>query len=151
MGRWPYSVAAFLLVALVVGCGAPPPPPPTVVVLDVTATADVNGGAPVMLRVYQLAGTNAFDNADFFQLFNHDTATLGADLVHKDQFLLAPGVTKTITLSPPDRAKSLGFFVAYGAFQTATWRAAAPIPGHKTTHLTVSVGHAAVAVKPAGS
>ncbi|HVB67443.1 MAG TPA: type VI secretion system lipoprotein TssJ [Acetobacteraceae bacterium] len=156
MMRWICKVAAFLLVAAVAGCGAPPPPPPTVVVLQITATADANtgaggAGAPIMLRVYQLAGTNAFDNADFFQIFNHDTATLGADLVHKDQFLLAPGSTKTVTLTPPDRATALGFFAAYGTLQSTTWRADSPIAAHKTTHLTVTVGRTALTVKPAGS
>ncbi len=156
MGRWVRGVAAMFLVAWLVACSAPPPPPPTVVVLTITATKDANGapggaGAPVMLRVYQLAGTNGFDNADFFQIFNHDAATLGTDLVHQDQLLLAPGSTKTLTLKPKDPVTALGFFAAYGAFQSATWRASAPVPAHKTTKLTVTVGASAVTVKPGGS
>ncbi len=156
MGRWFRGVAAMVLVAGVAACGAPPPPPPTVVVLTITATKDANGapggaGAPVMLRVYQLAGTNSFDNADFFQIFNHDAATLGTDLVHQDQLLLAPGSTKTLTLNPKDPVTALGFFAAYGTFQSATWRASAAVPAHKTTKLTVTVGANAIAVKPGGS
>ncbi len=161
MGRWLRGLAALLLAAAVAGCGgAPPPPPPTVVNLTLKATADVNAGitgqgAPVQVRVYQLASTSAFDGADFFQLFNHDTATLGTDLVHVDQFLLAPGASKTVVLKPNAQVTALGFFAAYGAFQTATWRATMPVPAHKTTMVTLTVGKAALSVKaapaPAGS
>ncbi len=149
-----------LLLAACAGCAAPPPPPPTVVTLTLTATADANAGAsgqgvPVAVRVYQLASTNAFDNADFFQLFNHDAATLGGDLVHEDHFLLAPGTSKTVTITPEARVKALGFFAAYGTFQSATWRATTPVPPHKATAVTLTVGRAALAVKsspaPAGS
>ncbi|MDE2007560.1 MAG: type VI secretion system lipoprotein TssJ [Rhodospirillales bacterium] len=150
-------MAALLLTGALAGCGAPPPPPPTVIQLTLVATKDANApapggqGAPVMLRVYQLAAASNFDAADFFQIYNHDTATLGTDLVHKDQYLLAPGTTKTVTLMPKDQAKALGFFAAYGNFQTATWRADAPIPAHKTTKITVTVSATAVTAKPAGS
>lgn len=160
MGRWLRGLAALLLVAAAAGCSAPPPPPPTVVSLTMTATPDVNagitgGGAPVQVRVYQLASTSAFDGADFFQLFNHDKATLSTDLVHVDQFLLAPGGSKTVVLKPNAQVTSLGFFAAYGAFQTATWRATTPVPAHKTTNVTLTVGKSALSVKaapaPAGS
>ena len=154
MARWLQGVAALLLTAVLAGCSAPPPPPPTAVKLTITATADANAGAsgtgaPVQVRVYQLASTNAFDNADFFQLFNHDKATLGGDLVHAETFLLAPGASKTVVLSPTAPVKDLGFFAAYGAFQSATWRAKTPVPAHKTTLVTLTVGRAALSVKAA--
>ncbi|MGH7043246.1 MAG: type VI secretion system lipoprotein TssJ [Acetobacteraceae bacterium] len=160
MGRWFRGLVGFLLLAAIAGCAGAPPPLPTVVNLTLTATADVNAtgsgpGAPVQVRVYQLASTSAFDGADFFQLFSHDTATLGTDLVHVDQFLLAPGTSKTVVLKPNAQVTALGFFAAYGAYQSATWRTTTPVPAHKTTLVTATVGKAAVTVKaapaPAGS
>lgn len=149
-------MAALLAIAALVGCSASKLPP-TVVKLTLTTTADANAGAggagaPVQVRVYQLASTNAFDNASFFQLFNHDTATLGADLVHADTFLLAPGTTKTVVLNPKPQVQDLGFFAAYAAFSSATWHAKTPVPAHKTTLVTLTVGKSALAVKaaPAG-
>ena len=142
------------------GCAGPAPAPPTLIRLTLTTTADANAGtsgvgAPVEVRVYQLAATNAFGNADFFQLFNHDTATLGADLVRSEHFLLAPGTSKTVVLTPDPRVTALGFFAAYGAFGSATWRAQTPVPPHQATLVTLTVGRAALAVKaapaPAGS
>jgi type VI secretion system protein VasD len=160
MGRWLRGLAAFLLLAACAGCAGAPPPPPTAVKLTLTTTADANAGAsttgvPVEVRVYQLASTSAFDGADFFQLYDHDAATLGTDLVHVDKYVLAPGTTKTVTLAPTSQVKALGFFAAYGAFQTATWRASTAVPANKTTLVTVTIGRTAITVKsapaPAGS
>jgi type VI secretion system protein VasD len=132
-------VAALLTVT---GC-APAAPPPTVVTVQVSATASANAtpagqGAPVAIRVYQLASKSGFEQAEFFPLFNSDTATLGPDLVKKDEFLLAPGGSKSITLQPADTVHAIGVFAAYRDFQHATWRGDADIPAHKTTTVTVT-------------
>lgn len=152
MGRWLHGMAALVLLAACAGCSAPPPPPPTVVKLTLIATPDVNPtpagqAAPVAMRVYQLASSNAFGNAEFFQLFDHDQATLKTDLVKRDDFILAPGTSKTVTLTPTDQVKALGFFAAYQDFQHATWRADVAVPPHKTTTVTVTAGRAGLVVK----
>ncbi|MDE2580867.1 MAG: type VI secretion system lipoprotein TssJ [Rhodospirillales bacterium] len=152
MSRGLRGFAAFLVLAVITGCAGPAPAPPTVVKLTLTATTDANAGAsgqgaPVEVRVYQLAATSAFDNADFFQLFNHDAATLGGDLVHTDKFLLVPGKSRTVVLTPEPRVTALGFFGAYSAYGSATWRAKTPVPAHKVTLVTLTAGRAALAVK----
>lgn len=137
------SVAPSLLFGLA-ACSSPPPPPPppTVVNLTLTTTADVNPsasgqGAPVVLRVYQLASSAGFEKAEFYRLYNSDAATLGADVVKKDEFLLPPGTTKTMAVQPAATATALGVFAAYRDFSHATWRATTPIPPNKTTDVTV--------------
>ena len=89
-----FAIGAILLA--IAGCSPPPPAPPTLVNVQVSATAAANPtsagqGAPVAVRIYQLASRSAFEQAEFFPLFNADAATLGPDLVKKDEFLLAPG------------------------------------------------------------
>lgn len=144
------------LTALLAACAAPPPPPPpTQVALTLTATSDVNpspGGtaAPVVLRVYQLASSSAFNGAEFFDMFNSDQATLKTDLIKRDDVTLAPGQTKTMVLSPTDQVKTLGVFAAYRDYVHATWRVTADIPPHKTTKITVQAGRTGLTiVKPA--
>jgi type VI secretion system protein VasD len=138
---------------LLAGCaGPPPPPPPTVVNISMTAAANANPdtdgkGAPVSLRVYQLGSQAGFVGAEFFPLYNTDAATLGTDLVKRDDFILAPGATKTTTLTPRDDVKSIGVFAAYRDFQHATWRAAADIPPHQVTNITVTAGHDGITLK----
>ncbi len=122
----------------------PPPPPPTVVNISMTAAANSNAGvdgqgAPVTLRVYQLGSAAGFGNAEFFPLYNTDAATLGTDLIKRDDTILAPKQTVAKTLTLKDDVKSIGIFAGLRAFQTATWRASADIPPHQTTDLTITV------------
>lgn len=138
------------LLAMVAACGSPPPPPPpTVVAVKLSAAADSNAtqsgqGAPVVVRIYQLASPAAFEGAEFFRLYNADAATLGPDLVKKDEYLLAPGESRSVTLSPMEPVHAIGVFAAYRDFQQATWRATAPVPAHKTTNVTIVAGASAV-------
>ncbi len=143
----PQLVAAAALAALSACGGPPPPPPPTVVNATVTTTAEANGGAPVSLRLYQLVSPAGFEAAQFFPLFNSDAATLGDDLVKRDDLLLAPGQSRTLVLSPPDRAKTVGVFAALRDYEGNAWRAVAAIPPHQTSALTVVTGAKGVEVK----
>jgi type VI secretion system protein VasD len=154
---------SMILLLLAASCSQPPPPPPppTIVKVQVSATADANAtaqgqGAPVTIRVYQLASKSAFEGAEFYRIFNGDAATLGADLVKKDEFLLAPGSSKSITLTPADNVHAIGVFAAYRDFQNVTWRADADIPAKQTTTVTVSADRTGIKLQaasapPAGS
>ena len=117
-------VQALLALGLLSGLAAcaPAPPPPTVVNLTLIATSDVNAtpggqGAPLVVRVYQLSSDAAFSGAEFFQLFNQDAATLKSDMVKKDEYILAPGQTRTATLNPNATVTEIGIFAAYRGFR----------------------------------
>lgn len=148
-------LAALLALAALSACAAPPPPiPPTVLKLKIVASADVNAtqagqGAPVLLRIYQLGSAAAFEKAEFFRLNSADTATLGADIVKKDEYLIVPGATKEETLTLPDNVKAVGFFAAYREFQKATWRATVAPEAHKTTAVAVTVNASGLSAAPA--
>lgn len=157
MARWLGGMVALgLLAAPLAGCGGkppPPPPPPTMVQLTLAAGTDANpdpagAGAPVVLRVYQLGSAGGFESAEFFQLFNQDQATLKGDLVKREEFILAPGQRKTLTIMPTDQVRAIGVFAAYRDFQSATWRVDAEVPPHKTTRLTVTAGRAGLTLAP---
>ncbi len=142
------AVLAMTAPLLLARCGSPPPPPaPTVATLTLTASADVNPtqsgqGAPLIVRVYQLSGTAAFEKAEFFRLLNGDAATLGQDLVKRDEYLLAPGTKKQVALTVPDTVQALGVFAAYRVFQSLPWHATIPLPPHKATPVTVTLSAA---------
>jgi type VI secretion system protein VasD len=146
--------------ALLVSCGAPPPPPPpTIAEIAVTSTADANPdstgkGAPVLVRVYQLSSTSAFDKADFFQLYEHEAETLGADLVGRDELLVTPGATQQLHKELKPGVGFIGVLVAFRDIQNATWRATAAPPPNQTTLVQVTVQglavNVAMAPAPAG-
>jgi type VI secretion system protein VasD len=119
--------------------------------ISVKAGPDINPdasgqGAPLVLRVYQLASSAGFGNAEFFALYKSDATTLGADIVHRDDVALNPGDMKTLTLSPTDQVKSIGFFAGLRDFSQAAWRATADVPPHLTTNITVSLTKAGIDV-----
>lgn len=145
------STIAVLLV-LLAGCGGPPPVPPAVVNATITVGADANAGpdgkgAPVALRLYQLVSPAGFAGAQFFAIFDKDTATLKDDIVKRDDLLLAPGQSKSLTLMPEDRAHAIGVFAAYRDYEHVVWHAVVDIPAHQTSTLTVSADKAGVMAK----
>ncbi|HBK07809.1 MAG TPA: type VI secretion system lipoprotein TssJ [Acetobacteraceae bacterium] len=149
--RWIFVGLAAM--SCLTGCGgAPSASPPTVVNLTIEATPDNNltvdnKGAPLAIRVYQLAGAAGFNAAEFFPLYNDDDATLKTDLVHRDDFLLAPGASKSETIMPKDNVASIGVFGAYRGFQTAVWRVSFDVVPHKTIKVTVTAGHDGLVLK----
>jgi type VI secretion system protein VasD len=136
---------AFVAYAALVGCGgASPPPPPTIAALTMTAAADVNpdasgAAAPVAVRVYQLASTAAFEQADFFQLYNNDQAVLGADLLGRDEVTITPGGTQQLVKELKPGVTAIGVVAAFRDIQHANWRAMAVPAANKTTAITVTI------------
>lgn len=126
-----------------VGCGSDPPPPATRADIKVqaapTLNPDLNGRpSPVVVRFYQLLSSEMFENADFFQLFEQDTAALGPTSVGKDEFVIEPGQITTITLPIKKDVATLGVVVAYRDFESATWRATAAIKQDRINELNLS-------------
>lgn len=141
--------------ALTGGCAAPPPPPPpTVVSITVRAAPDVNPDptgrpSPIVARIYQLAAPSAFDTADYFKLFEQETATLGGDLVSREELRLAPGQTQSLTREMRPNARFIGVAASYRDLQNAIWHASFTVPPNATTPVTVSLGRLAVTLTAA--
>lgn len=132
-----HALRSTVLLAALCGCGGPPPPPPTLVSVTLTAEPRSNGGAPLSVRVYQLASPVGFEAAQFFPLYNGDAALLKDDLIKRDDVLLAPGQTKTLSLAPSDKTTTIGLLGAYRDYETLTWRTQTPVPPHQSSVLTV--------------
>ncbi len=111
-----------------IGCGcAAPPPKPKVLAVEVQAAANVNPdsrgrASPVVVRVYALKSAGSFESADFVSLYDKDQATLGADIVAREEFVLQPGETKTLRPAPGD-SKFLAVMAAFRDLERARWRA----------------------------
>jgi type VI secretion system protein VasD len=163
-GVWRFSAPAFArsclpalgfsaTLMLSAACKAPPPPPPTAVKISVAVLASANPDSsgrpsPVLVRVYELKSTAAFDSADFFTLYGKDQATLGADLNAKSEFLLRPGENRSLEQTVQPGTKFIGVVAAYRDIERSRWRATAPVPPNRTTPLAVKVGAADVVIGP---
>jgi type VI secretion system protein VasD len=145
---------------LLQACGSPPPAPPavvteppTVVNLKISSAANLNAdangaGAPVMLRIYQLRETSAFNSADFFSLFDKDQATLGSEMARKQELLIKPNDQQTLSLQLESDIKALGVFAAFRQLDSAQWRALNPVDAHQTRSVEIKLKGNEVRVEP---
>jgi type VI secretion system protein VasD len=145
LGRRPAAaLAAALLLAACAGA-----PKPASVTGTVQASAEVNPSAsnrpsPLLVRIYELKSAAGFNAADFMSLYQRDQAQLAADMVAKEEFVLAPGETKTFakTLAPDTRF--IGVVAAYRDIEHAKWRSVVPVQPNQPQKLTVKAGELAV-------
>ncbi|MDP9603845.1 UNVERIFIED_ORG: type VI secretion system protein VasD [Variovorax paradoxus] len=134
---------------LLAGCAAKPVV--TTVAVTLTAGADANPDArgrasPLTVRVYALKSPGPFEGSDFFSLFEKDQATLGAELVQREEVLLRPGETKKLDFNLPPDAKSMGVMAAYRDLDRARWREVRPVVTGKAQALDVTFGARAMRV-----
>jgi type VI secretion system protein VasD len=142
--RRAFAVSAAVALSLTMAaCGGSPPPPGNVD-LTITATDDINPdpagrASPVVLRVYQLAEPTTFQTADFFQLFDKESPTLGADLVAREEVTIPPGGTLSVPIALKPNAQRIGIAAAFRDIDKASWRAVIEVPPNKTTKVKAEV------------
>jgi len=125
------------------GCASKPVVTP--VSLTLVAGADANPDArgrasPLTVRVYALKSPGPFEGADFFSLFEKDQATLGAELVQREEMLLRPGESKKLDLTLPADAKAIAVMAAFRDLDRARWREVRPVTPGQAQVLTVNFG-----------
>ena len=116
------------LFALLSGCSSPPPAPkPTSVKATVQAAADVNPdtrqrASPLVVRIYELKSAAAFEASDFLSLYDRDQATLGAEMVGREEFTMRPGETRPWEKTLGPEVRFIGVMAAYRDIERARWK-----------------------------
>ena len=115
------------------GCAkAPPPAAPTLPPITIAAPAEAKTKAamtlvanadtnpdgsgrpsPIVVRVYQLKTDGAFKGADFFALYDDDQKVLGAEMISRDEYVLAPAERKTIDVTVSSDTRFIGALAAF--------------------------------------
>jgi type VI secretion system protein VasD len=118
------AAAAGVALVLAACAGAPKP---AQVAGTIQASAQINPStsrrpSPLLLRVYELKTAAAFNSADFMSLYQRDKTELGADLLGKEEFVLAPGESKTFNKTLALETRFLGVVAAYRDVEHARWR-----------------------------
>lgn len=136
-------------------CSSPPPKPVvTPVSLTLVGGADMNPDArgrasPLAVRVYALKTPAPFESADFFALFEKEQATLGAELVQREEALLRPGESRAFKFTLPADAKALAFMAAYRDLERARWREVRALTPGQPQDLRVTFGARQIRVEAA--
>ena len=97
--------------------------------LNVTLTAsdqlnpDLNGRpSPIVVRLFELKHPVAFENADFFSLYERARESLVPDLVASEELELRPGETVQLKLSVQEGSRYVGILAAYRDLPETKWR-----------------------------
>ncbi len=148
-------LVGMLIVAIVAGCAAAPPKPAETK-MWLVATPDVNPDgkgrpSPIVVRIYQLKTEAEFAKADFFAIYDREKEVLGAALITREEYTLAPGDNQELKFEVARDARFLGVLAAYRD-PSAHWRALSPAPEKgladliKKDRLTVTLGKNAVSL-----
>ena len=84
--------------------------------------------SPVNLILFQLAAADAFQNADFFALYDPDAKVLGGDLIERTQMLLQPGEERPLEAEFDEKARFIGVVAAFRDIEDAQWRGLVELP-----------------------
>lgn len=150
-GRWHISRIIFCLCLIAGLAGCSGGPSGIRIKGGMETSADLNpdpGGrpSPVVLRVYQLRTPGAFQSADFFSIFENETATLGQNLVAREEFELQPGETREYKTELDSSTKYLGVIAAFRDLENSRWRDLLKLPDKKKARLKIQLESLAVSV-----
>ena len=89
---------------------------------------DLNGRpSPIVVRLIELKHPVAFENADFFSLYQRPKEALSPDLVTQEELELRPGETRELKLTTQEGSRYVGVLAAYRDLPEANWRFVIPI------------------------
>lgn len=83
--------------------------------------------SPVVVRLFELRHPAAFENADFFSLYERAKESLGADLAASEELELRPGETRTLKLRAAEGSRYVGLLAAYRNLPDSQWRQVLPL------------------------
>jgi type VI secretion system protein VasD len=105
--------------------------------------------SPIVVTLYQLKSTTAFEAVDYFQLAGKPEQALGDSLVAHEQVLLTPGQTLTLPREMDPATLHVGVAASFRAIDPAEWRGAAKLEAGKSNSLVATLAGTALALKPA--
>lgn len=131
--------STLLALGLLAGCSTLSPFS-TLTKLDLALTAsegvnpDLHGRpSPVVVHLLELQHPVAFENADFFSLYDRAEQTLPKDWVSREELELRPGQQLALKLSVQPRSRYVGVLAAYRDLPHVQWRLVLPVaPGQLT-------------------
>ncbi len=107
-------------------------------VADDNLNPDYSGRpSPLVVRLYALKNTVAFENTDFFKLYESDVGVLGGDLLNRKEYQLKPGETKEIEGELNEEVEFLGILAAYQDIDNAVWRSTVKLESHSTNEVKI--------------
>lgn len=143
------AIIAPVFILSITGCslGQQPPaapappiaPKPILITLDLKTgknlNPDIEGRAsPVVVRIYQLENMSAFNNSDFFVLYENDQSLLAKDIKYREELEIKPDQKLKKTIQLQEGGHFLAIFAAFRDLDHAQWKTFYEIkPNHDIT------------------
>lgn len=107
---------------------------------------DLNGRpSPVVVRLYELKHPVAFENADFFSLYERPRESLAPDLVSSEELELRPGETVELRLDIARGGRYVGVLAAYRDLPQTRWRYTLPVAAQRLTEVNLTLDRDGIA------
>lgn len=142
---------ATLLALLLVSACTSLSPYSSLTKLDLRLTAsdqlnpDLNGRpSPIVVRLMELKHPVAFENADFFSLYERAKEALAPDLVASEELELRPGESVDLKLSVDSQSRYVGVLAAYRDLPETRWRYVIPITAMDVTRSELILDQAGI-------
>ncbi|MNU53661.1 Type VI secretion lipoprotein [compost metagenome] len=144
------TMAGLVMLVLLSGCSALSPYS-SVTKLNLQLTAsdqlnpDVHGRpSPIVVRLLELKHPVAFENADFFSLYERAGKSLAPDLVTSEELQLRPGETVALKLSVQEGSRYVGVLAAYRDLPETRWRYTIPLTSVGITNTDLTLDQAGI-------
>ncbi|MCI0993433.1 type VI secretion system lipoprotein TssJ [Pseudomonas corrugata] len=107
---------------------------------------DLNGRpSPVVVQLFELRHPVAFENADFFSLYERARETLSPDLLSSEELELRPGETVELKLDITGGGRYVGVVAAYRDLPQARWRYTLPVATAQITEARLTLDQDGIA------
>ncbi|MCQ4249163.1 type VI secretion system lipoprotein TssJ [Pseudomonas stutzeri] len=83
--------------------------------------------SPIVIRLLELKHPVAFENADFFSLYQRPKEALSPDLVIQEELELRPGEQRDLKLFVQEGSRYVGVLAAYRDLPESGWRFVIPL------------------------
>jgi type VI secretion system protein VasD len=128
-------------------------PEPTVIRAYISASEDVNPTPPdgkptrIVVQLYELASPSAFDNADFWTLYEAPPKASVEGVVDRYEVEVEPGEAEELEHEFQTGSRYVGVVAAYHDLNSVSWHAVKPVEPNQTTELTIIVDREKVAIE----
>lgn len=147
---FPHALIALIAVLILAGCSTLSPYSHlTKLNLRLTASdqlnPDLNGRpSPIVVRLYELKHAVAFENADFFSLYERAREALAPDMVATEELELRPGETLELKLSVQKGSRYVGVVAAYRDLSQASWRSTLHLAPRTATEVDLTLDESGI-------
>lgn len=145
-----FQGVAFTAAALVTACASAPKPTPIAITLNADAGINPNERgqpSPVVVRVYELKGLKAFNNATYFDLADNDAKVLGGDMISSTEYELIPGKVQKYDREISSEATNVGVVAAFRTIQSAQWHDSIELDKGKKNEFVIYLTSQAVRIQ----